>query len=156
MNKSTARKLAIKELIKQYPIENQTSIVQMLKEKYAIETNQSIVSRDLHELNVSKINYKDCLIYELQESNPSKEILKLCVIDIVYNEVMIVIQVLPGLASFVGDYLDIHHESIGILGTIAGENMIFVTPISIKQIDKTVKNICALLSFKPQPDRRKA
>jgi transcriptional regulator of arginine metabolism len=147
-NKLIARKEAIQELIKELPIENQETIVELLKEKYGITTNQSIVSRDLRELNVTKRKFKDALIYELQELNVHKEILRLGVVDVLHNETMIVIKTLPGLAAFVGDYLDAF-EGIDLLATLAGENIVFVTPLSIKNIDKVFEAICKIVHFKP-------
>lgn len=147
-NKLIARKEAIQELIKAYPIENQEAIVELLKEKYGITTNQSIVSRDLRELNVTKRKLKDTLIYELQELNVHKEILRLGVVDVLHNETMIIVKTLPGLAPFVGDYLDTF-EGIDLLATLAGENVVFITPLSIKNIDKVFEAICNLVHFKP-------
>lgn len=142
------RRKAIKELITSQAVENQVMLVQLLKEKYDITSNQSIVSRDLQEMGISKKKYKDLMIYELQEVDPSKEILRLGILNIEHNEVMIVVTVLPGLAAFVGDYLDSEREELGVLGTMAGENMIFVAPTSIKIIEDVYKKVSLFLFFK--------
>ena len=133
LNTTLLRRKAIRELIKVNPIENQATLVQLLKEKYGIETNQSIVSRDLNDMEVSKHKYKDTMIYETKEVDVSKEILRLGIINIEHNEHLIVVTVLPGLAAFVGDYLDAEKEQLNVLGTIAGENMIFIAPKTIKK-----------------------
>lgn len=147
-NKIVVRKEAIQELINSFPVENQEMLVELLKEKYGIATNQSIVSRDLRELDVTKRKLKDKMVYELQELDVKKEILRLGVTSVVRNEVLIVIKTLPGLASFVGDFLDAQ-ESTGILATLAGENVVFVTPQSIKNIDEVFITVCQLMHFKP-------
>ena len=142
------RRKAIKELIGSQAVENQIMLVQLLKDTHGIVTNQSIVSRDLQEMGISKKKYKDVMIYELNEIDPSKEILRVGVINIEYNEMMIVVTVFPGLAAFVGDYLDSVREELGILGTMAGENMIFVAPKSITKIEEIYKKISLMLFFK--------
>ena len=151
MDKVTLRQSAIKELIKSHPIKNQTTLVQMLHEKYDIDTNQSIISRDLQDLGVGKQKYKNTMVYELKEVDASKEILRLGVRDVVHNENLIIVKTLPGLAAFVGDYLDLH-EDIGVLGTLAGENMVFVSPRSIKDTKAVYKAVCERLYFKLQDE----
>jgi transcriptional regulator of arginine metabolism len=147
--KSTVqRRKAIKELITSQAVENQVMLVQLLKEKYDITSNQSIVSRDLQEMGISKKKYKDVMIYEMQEVDPSKEILRLGILNIEHNEVIMIVTVLPGLAAFVGDYLDSEREELGVIGTMAGENMIFVVPTSIKIIEEVYKKVCLFLFFK--------
>ena len=126
-NKILQRQEAIKELIQNHPIEDQETLVEMIKKKYGIEANQSIISRDLRQLGVSKHLVNNKMIYELKEHDASREILRLAIIDIEHNETLIVIKTLPGLADFVGDYLDMHEE-LPILGNIAGENTVFVAP----------------------------
>lgn len=150
MNKKKiiARKEAIEQLIKDYPVENQEMLVELLQEKYGITANQSIVSRDLRELNVTKRKFKDIMVYELEELDVKKEILRLGVVDVVHNETLIVVKTLPGLADFVGDYLDAF-EGVDLLASLAGENVVFVTPKSIKNIDEVFVTVCKLVHFKP-------
>jgi len=141
------RQEAIKELIKHYPVENQDMLVDLLKQHYAIETNQSVVSRDLRELGVTKHTVQGALVYELKGVDVTKEILRLGVLDIAHNESIIVLKTLGGLAPFVGDFLDQHHNT-GILATLAGENVVFVTPHSTKQIQQVFETVCQLVHFK--------
>lgn len=141
------RQEAIKSLIKSHPVENQEMLVDLLKKEYEIETNQSVVSRDLRELGVTKHKFKDVMIYELKEIDINKEILRLGVIDVVHNESLIIVKTLGGLAPFVGDFLD-QHMSQGILGTLAGENVVFVSPSSTKNIAKIYEAVCLLMHFK--------
>ena len=60
---------------------------------------------------------------------------------------MIVITTHPGLAAFVGDFLD-KEKGLNVLGSLAGENVVFVVPTSIKHIAKTYKIVCEKLHFK--------
>lgn len=146
-NKILQRQEAIKELIQNHPIEDQETLVEMIKKKYGIEANQSIISRDLRQLGVSKHLVNNKMIYELKEHDASREILRLAIIDIEHNETLIVIKTLPGLADFVGDYLDMHEE-LPILGNIAGENTVFVAPKQKIKIESLFKEISKILHFK--------
>ena len=141
------RKEAIKKLIKQYPVENQDMLVDLLQKKYGIITNQSVVSRDLREFGVTKRRCKETMMYELKEVDIKKEILRLGVLDLLHNESMIVVQTLTGFAPFVGDFLD-QRTDIGVLATLAGENVVFVTPISTKNIKEVFEAICQAVYFK--------
>ncbi len=90
------------------------------------------------------------MIYELQseEDDTNKALLKKAVINIEHNENVIVITVMPGLGDFIADYLDLEKERLNIIGTIAGENMIFVVPKTVKGITETCKKIAIFLYFK--------
>lgn len=146
-DKVAIRHTAIKELLKSHAIEDQKTLVQLIQEKYGIETNQSIISRDLRELGVTKSKIDNKLIYEIPEIDASREILRLGVRDVVHNETLIIVRTLPGLADFVGDFLDMYQDK-GILATVAGENVVFVAPTSTKGIKKIYTRICSLLHFK--------
>lgn len=141
------RQKSIKDLISKEAISDQKQLVEMLKKRFGIETNQAVVSRDLRKLNATKKLINGILVYEFPEVDVTIELLRLALFDIQHNETMIVITTYPGLADFVGDCLD-QHTDLEILGCLAGENVVFVTPKSIKNIVKTYKSICQKLHFK--------
>jgi transcriptional regulator of arginine metabolism len=143
-NKITARQEAIRELIRQEPIEDQTTLVQLIKQKYGIDTSQAIVSRDLRTMGVVKRQVKNRMIYEVPTSDASREILRLAIVSVMHNEVLIVINTLPALAAFVGDYLDMQDDP-DILGVLAGENTLFITPARSADIAHLYTKICRLL-----------
>lgn len=145
------RQNAIKELVKTKSISDQKQLVEFLIEHYEIETNQAVVSRDLRKLGVIKKMINGVLSYEMPDVDVSAEILKLALIDINHNESMIVIKTQPGLADFVGDCVDQHHD-LEVLGCLAGENVVFVTPKSIKNIRKTYEKVCEKFHFKKMKD----
>jgi transcriptional regulator of arginine metabolism len=146
-NKKKMRQEALKELIGLYPVEDQTTLASLLKQKYNIDTNQSIISRDLRELHVSKKVVDDISVYDLENQNSTLELLIRSIHTIVHNEVLIIVNTVPGLASFVGDYLD-QQKLSGVIGTLAGENVLFVAPTSIKNIASIYVTICKALHYK--------
>jgi transcriptional regulator of arginine metabolism len=135
-------------LIKRHPIENQDMLVELLEQECHIETNQSVVSRDLRELGVVKHKHKERMIYQLSERDVMAEILHLAVLDVVHNESTIVVKTRGGFADYVGDYLDRCHE-LEILATLAGENVVFVAPKSTQYIQTIAQAVRQALYVKP-------
>ena len=141
------RQNAIVDLLKRVDVSDQKQLVELLKKHHGIDTNQVTVSRDLRKLGVVKHVINDTLVYTLPQTDVKKEILRLALLDISHNEVMIVIKTHAGLAAFVGDYID-HHQDLEVLGCLAGENTVFVSPKSIKKIKQTYETLCETLNFK--------
>ncbi|MBT4856287.1 hypothetical protein HOM50_04250 [bacterium] len=152
--KINTRHDALKALIEQHPVENQLELVKLLKQEYNIEANQAIISRDLHELGITKKLQNGKLVYQNSSIDVSQEILNLGITDIVYNEAMIIVKTLPGLADYVGDYLD-GQENSGILATLAGENVVFITPWSVQNIEHAFQQVCSILGHKPVSSMKK-
>lgn len=145
------RHQAIRELVKKTSISDQKQLVALLFENYGIETNQAVVSRDLRKLGVVKKMINDLLIYEMPDVDVTTEILRLALVDITHNEAIIVIKTHPALADFVGDCID-QYTDLEILGCLSGENTVFVTPLSIKNIEKTCAAICEKFQFKKKKE----
>lgn len=145
-NKISQRQEAIRELINTHPIEDQDTLVELLEKEFDIETNQSIVSRDLRQLGASKILVNGRMIYELHKIDIQREILRLAILNIDYNDSTVVIKTFPALAAFVGDYLDMQ-EDLPMLGNIAGENTIFVTPAKGIAVESLFKDLCLALHY---------
>lgn len=145
------RQKAIKELVNKFAVADQKELIDLLFTHYDIETNQAVVSRDLRKLSVVKKLVKGSLVYEMPDVDVTTEILRLALVDISHNESMIVIKTHPALADFVGDCLD-QHTDLDILGCISGENTVFVTPKSIKNIHKTCEALCEKFHFKRKKD----
>jgi transcriptional regulator of arginine metabolism len=143
------RQDALKQLLTSHEVEDQQTLIELMKRQYGIDASQAAISRDLRALGISKRKVKNKIIYEPSKLDPNKEILRLAVVDVQHNNNLIVIHTLPGLADFVGDYLDMH-DDIGILGTIAGENTLFVAPKEIKDMKHIYNNICKFLYIKEE------
>ncbi len=134
---------AILELLTSNQITDQSYFVEELK-KLGIETNQTVISRDLRELGVIKKAVGDRLYYSHPERDVNLQIARLAVKSITHNNAMIIIKVMGGLADHIADFIDV--ENIEVAGTIAGENTIFIAPKSLEQIDELTKKL--LKTFK--------
>jgi transcriptional regulator of arginine metabolism len=114
-------------------------------ERKGFDVNQSTISRDLRRLGAIKvIDQKGRTVYKLSEESGEKTLMGGAVPDLIlsieHNENMIVISTTPGSASLVARHLDISKPK-GILGTIAGDDTIFVVPQKVKQIEQTLQAI---------------
>jgi transcriptional regulator of arginine metabolism len=141
------RQKALSDLISKQSIGEQKALVSLLAENYGIQTNQTVVSRDLRSLGIEKRIVNGRMIYELPKTDVNSEILKLAVVDVKHNESTIVVTTHPGLADFVGDCIDQFLE-MEILGCIAGENTLFISPKTTKKIRTTFKKVCKKLYFR--------
>ena len=70
--------------------------------------------------------------------------LKNLVTDIDHNELLIVVKTSPGAAQLIARLLDSVGKSEGILGTIAGDDTIFITPTAHTPIIELVNRITTL------------
>lgn len=134
-----------KELLNQERLGSQSEIVDALKKQGFTGINQSKISRMLSKFGAvrtrnTKMEMVYCLPNELSVPNTSSP-LKNLVLDVDHNSMLIVIKTTPGAAQLIARLLDSIGKSEGILGTIAGDDTIFVTPTSDKPIDELLQNI---------------
>jgi transcriptional regulator of arginine metabolism len=140
------RQLAIKQIIAEHTITTQDELGAALK-RQGHKITQATLSRDMKELGISWVytptGSKYMLHAEVEEQR-LKAIMSYEVELITSNENMIVIKTLPGRAQGVAELIDsLRHPAI--LGTLAGDNTIFVAPRSTKKIPGTVKLIRKLV-----------
>lgn len=130
--------VAIQELLRNKSVGTQEEIRLALQDKGFV-ANQVKISRVLHKIGAIKMVENDRVVYrlptELVTISP-KDNLNQLVLNITHNESLIVINTAPGAAQLVARLLDLE-EVTGILGTIAGDDTIFIAPQKIGEI-KTV------------------
>lgn len=138
--------LAIQELLQNKTVGTQEEI-RLALQKQGLAVNQVMISRLLHRIGAIKINEGDQVVYrlptELALITPNDS-LKQLVLNITHNAAIIVIHTTPGCAQFVARFLD-QKNNIGILGAVAGDDTIFVTPLHLKKIASVYQQICLLL-----------
>ena len=140
---SKSRLDALRELLGEGQLSTQDELREELESrKFAV--TQSTISRDLRRLGAVKaVDTDGRTVYRLSaEANvpvPGNSLRDL-VIDIESNGAIIVIHTIPGTASLIALHLD-RHKPGGILGTIAGEDTIFVAPGSMTKARMTIKAI---------------
>ncbi|MDR1057529.1 MAG: arginine repressor [Coxiellaceae bacterium] len=113
--------------------------------KYGFRVNQTKISRLLRKLGVTKVkNERGEVTYWLPKEAPPASLstsVGNLIISIVANETIIVIHTSPGAASVIARVIDYSCEENETLGTIAGDDTIFVVPKSIANIKRVYKKI---------------
>lgn len=134
----------LKELLEKGELSTQEELVLELKRKN-FEVTQSTISRDLRKLGVIKaIDPTGRTIYKLAIESTSLPVTQQgfnnLIVDVKHNGSLIVIHTSPGSASLVARQLDILKKE-GLLGTIAGDDTVFVAPASVSKIESLMKSI---------------
>ena len=142
---------ALKKLLLEGSGGTQEELVEaLLRKKFSV--TQSTISRDLRRLGAIKVNTPEGkTVYRLSQEQLSLPIsnsngLRDLLVSIDHNDAMIVIHTSPGSASLVARHLDMMKQTLGLLGTIAGDDTIFVAPAKTKKIQSTVDAIIEELS----------
>lgn len=144
-----ARLQALKKLLVKEDASTQDELREEL-EKLDYEVNQSTISRDLRKLGAIKvIDPTGRTVYRLSEEVApirTPQGLGSLITDIQHNGMMVVVHTTPGSASLAARSIDHNRLALGVIGTIAGDDTVFVCPKQTKDLDATVKKMERLLS----------
>ncbi|MEH8019720.1 MULTISPECIES: transcriptional regulator ArgR [Rheinheimera] len=139
---------AFKSILKTESFGSQGEIVDALKNDGFDNISQSKVSRMLSKYGAVRTrNARQDMVYTLPSElgvPTTKSPLRQLVLDIEHNDVMIIIRTSPGAAQLIARLLDSVGKAEGVLGTIAGDDTIFIAPISVKNIDFTLTKVTEL------------
>lgn len=132
-------------LLKKERLSSQGEIVEALQQAGFHNINQSKVSRMLSKSGAVRTrNTKGEMVYCLPAElgiPTTTSPLKNLVLDIDNNDSLIVIRTSPGAAQLIARLLDSIGKTEGILGTIAGDDTVFITPTNSKKINNTLNVI---------------
>lgn len=139
-NKQDTLVKAFREILTTERYGSQGEIVEALKTLGFENISQSKVSRMLSKFGA--VRTRDargdmvyCLPPELGMPT-AKSPLKQLVLEIVHNNVMVIIRTSPGAAQLIARLLDSLSHTDGVLGTIAGDDTIFIAPADISKIEE--------------------
>ena len=148
--KKYTRQRIILDLIENIEIETQEELADYLLEK-GIEITQATISRDIKELRLVKVltsngKYKYATIDNQYEGANERlaKILKSSVLSVDRAENIIVIKTLPGAAQVCASAVD-NFKIEGIVGTIAGDDTIFIVISRSDMVESALNNIQNLL-----------
>lgn len=142
----TKRQSKMLELIKKYDIETQEELSAHLEQE-GFQVTQATVSRDIRELNVTKITYDGnkhkYVVGKISDTAGSKSyrhVLGNCIISIDYAENIVVVKTVAGMAMAVAAAID--GLSIDdIVGSIAGDDTIFLAIRHSNLAEKVIGDI---------------
>jgi transcriptional regulator of arginine metabolism len=140
---SKSRLQALRRLLEKGKSNTQEELREQL-EKMDFVITQSTVSRDLRRIGAIRMtDGEGRTVYGLPlEAPPAPFVESLAdlVRSIRHNGAVIVVQTTPGSASLVARHID-SMRTDEILGTIAGDDTIFIAPQSSRKLDELVKRI---------------
>ncbi|MBI3587529.1 MAG: arginine repressor [Ignavibacteriales bacterium] len=148
MNKQS-RQFAIKQIITHQAIGSQEELCNALL-KANFEVTQATLSRDLKELGIARVNTPEGIRYILHTESEERRLTPFIgyeIEDMYANESLVVVKTLPGRAQGVAEIIDSLHHPL-ILGTLAGDNTIFVTPASVGKIGEVLNLLRGLMTEK--------
>ncbi len=140
-----------KALLKEERFGSQGEIVDALKQEGYESINQSKVSRMLTKFGAvrtrnAKMEMVYCLPAELGVPSASSSLREL-VLDIDHNAALVVIHTGPGAAQLIARLLDSLGKSEGILGVVAGDDTIFITPTMAVTTKQLFDAVCELFEY---------
>lgn len=143
------RQSKILELINSKDIETQEELVEEL-EKSGLNVTQATVSRDIKELkliktssNDGKFKYKSISPYENFLSQKLVNILSSTIINMEVVNNIIIIKTISGSAAAAAEAID-SLKLDSIIGTLAGNNTIFIITKDVAETQKIIKNLSQL------------
>ena len=143
MNPRDRRHVLIKRLIAERWISSQDELVRLLEEA-GVPCTQATLSRDLRDLGVVRHNTDQGPVYRADRAAAYRSMLRRVVameiLSVRHNGSLIVLRTLAGRAEGVAGFLDgWGHENI--LGTVAGDDTVFVAPADTARIHALVEDI---------------
>jgi len=145
------RKFAIIDIISNRRISTQEELCQILKDS-GYDVTQATVSRDVKELQLIKIPDSQGYYYALPDNSPilnsherMRRLFKDSVTSIDYSENIVVIKTLPGAAQSIASLIDAA-ELENVLGTVAGDDTIFIVVKPLKVVTAIVKDFEELIN----------
>lgn len=148
MQSQAALMKAFRELLKAESFSSQAEIVAALQESGFDTVSQSKISRMLGKSGAVRArNARGDMVYclppELAVPTATSP-LKQLVLDITHNKALVIIRTSPGAAQLIARLLDSLGTADGVLGTIAGDDTIFIAPSDIDHIDEVCERVQAL------------
>ena len=146
----------LREILMEGKARTQSEIQYELKHR-GVSSSQSKISRLLHQMgavklidNQGKTQYRmpheKGLIHELT-SPQEKSLIRQWVLNIIANDSLIIIHTTPGAAGMVARIIDHNRMDLDVLGSIAGDDTIFVAPNNNNHITETIDKITQLFNL---------
>ncbi|MFB0981294.1 MAG: transcriptional regulator ArgR [Alteromonadaceae bacterium] len=141
--------LAFKSLLKDQCYGSQSQLADALDKQGFKNMSQAKISRLLSKLGAVKMrNANTEVVYILPDElavPKSKQSIQSVVVSVKHNNMQIILKTGIGGAPLISRMLDSLGEPAGILGTLAGDDTIFIAPVDINRIDEITLEIKKLL-----------
>lgn len=126
MPEATRRREAVARLIRTRRIGTQEELLAALAEA-GVEATQATLSRDLARLGARRVPRPEGAFYELGPESDPLSLLRGQIASVAANASLVVVRTVPGSANAIARAIDLA-QIPEVLGTIAGDDTIFVAP----------------------------
>ncbi len=144
------RQNKIIDLVNEYEIETQEELLELLKQA-GYKVTQATISRDIRELQLTKISENGKQIYRsINQSEPdySSKYIQMLKSGYIYMEMaqnILVIKTVAGMAMAVAAAIDAMHIP-GIVGCIAGDDTIMCAIKTVEEAPKVMDKLSRLIN----------
>ncbi len=139
----TRRQGLIRRLLTEHEVSSQEQLAELMLAA-GVRCTQATLSRDLRDMGIARDRGPDGPRYRIDPHaryrSALREVVGMEIISVAHNGAMVVIRTLAGRAEGVAGYLD-GMDCPDILGTVAGDDTVFVCPASLDRCDALVQQI---------------
>ncbi len=147
MSDRRQRRAAIRRLLQSREVSSQEELARLLSEQ-GVPCTQATLSRDLRDMGVVRGRGPRGPRYELDQRTrylrALREVIGMEILEARHNGVMVVLRTLTGRAEGVAGFLDALGNPL-ILGTVAGDDTVFIAPSDPARCEELVAEINALI-----------
>ncbi|WP_426358603.1 transcriptional regulator ArgR [Pseudocolwellia sp. HL-MZ19] len=140
-----------KGLLKDQRYGSQSQLAEALAQHGYENMSQAKISRLLSKLGAVKMrNASSQVVYILPDELAvprTKQAIQSVVISVKHNGMQIIVKTGIGGAPLISRMLDSMGESAGILGTLAGDDTIFIAPANVDNIEQITNDIKQILDM---------
>lgn len=151
VNENTSLIDTFKLMLKEKEYRSQYELVYDLSLKGFENISQSKVSRMLTKVGAIRTrNAKNKIIYQLSDQQVIPRVnyaIETIALSVNNNNTQIVLKTAAGGASIIARVLDSLEDSFGILGTVSGDDTVFIVPLDTNRINEITKGISDLFSI---------
>lgn len=137
----------IRRLLQAHEVASQEELGRLLAGE-GIRCTQATLSRDLRDMGVVRVRGPHGPRYELDERarymRVLREVIGMEILDVRHNGQLVVLRTLAGRAEGVAGFLDALGDA-DILGTIAGDDTVFLAPSDPARCDAIVRKVQGLV-----------
>ncbi len=151
----TARQETIRRIIRAHAVSTQEELGQLLAVE-GFDVTQATLSRDLAQLGAMRVSLpQGGTVYGLEDAPPPSGEARMMelgelILSMDENEMLVVVRTRPGAAPAVASAID-HSRLLECLGTIAGDDTIFVAPARGKSARTLSRKLKALFGKEETP-----
>ncbi|MEC7946990.1 MAG: arginine repressor [Myxococcota bacterium] len=146
MSDKQKRRRLVRQVLQEVFVRSQEQLASRVA-KRDVSCTQATLSRDLRDMGVSRERTPDGLRYVMDSRArylaALQEVVGMEILDVRHNGAMVVVRTLAGRAQGVAAYLDEKNDP-RVLGTVAGDDTVFIAPVELASIDALAGDILSL------------